>query len=301
VAAERNLKLALADFKKRRTDHLTAITKMYNATKQASSDVTKWATKASQSVSAALNLAKVGKLTEAKQVADDAAAAAKDLAATAKALADDYQKDITDTYTKDRNLGFADYEKQGLLESQEADFKKGQRDAKDIFDKAVAMGMETLALIRKYELMAEQATQAAGEARKAAGVKEVASDILQGLLTAQKEVLGFAKLITESVAEGTGASSMKNGQGALDRKAAAEYQVRKSAIEKEIIKLKGFSDQAKATANAQTTKIPPELKTKDPYKAALAKMIVAASEATRAFNQFSKEGNVLAEKLGGAQ
>jgi hypothetical protein len=298
AAAQRNLKLALEDFKKRRNEHLTAITAMYQEARVASSDLTKLSTKASQSVDMALNLAKVGKLIDAKKVADEAAIAAKSVDEVASKLAADYQKKITDKFTKDRELGFGHYEKQGLLESQEAEFKKGQVEAKGIFDKAVALGMETLNLIRKFEAMAKQSGQAAEEARKAASVQEVAPDILKGLLSAQEEVMELAKLLTESLSEGTGLSVLTNGKAALERKSAAEAVLRKSAIEKEVSKLKGFVDQARAIANAQTTKVPPELKTKDLYKTALTKMSTSLLEATRSFNAFSKQATELATQLG---
>jgi hypothetical protein len=307
VAAARNLKKALEDFKAKRTLHLNAITELGREVDDAAGRVRTWHATARDSVTEALNFAKAARLDEARRVADTALEAAHNATTLATRLNGDYEKKITQTFQKDRNLGFLTYEKSlGLLTTQEQAFKTGQVEAKAIFDRAIELGTQTLTKIKNMVLLAKQSEEAATAADHAANVQDIRPAIRSSLESAQREVDTLGGKITEQINNHrSGSGLLPSGQAILDRaavpgtraEAVRQAPVKAQGIEEMISKIGGWTTQVEQLTKAQIGKVPPQLKSDDEFKTALARLATSAGAAKRAYNLFMNDGNAMATKL----
>lgn len=197
---QKKLKAALAHFEERRRIHLAAIEDIEKEVKSAGPQMRKWHETAAAAVGQALGLAKLGRLNDARKVADLALKSADEAEKAAKTLHSAYEQRITKGFQADRNRGFLSYCDGGefdLQEDQKPEFLKGQISINAIFTKAQHLGKQVLGMIEEYGQLAEDTRVAATEADEAAKMKDIRGMVLKGL----QQALQKAKQIAASINE----------------------------------------------------------------------------------------------------
>lgn len=305
AAADRHLKAAVADFGKRRQTHMDEVAKLEQQLAPIAKNVKDWHAIARDAVASSLSLGKIGKLAEARKIANDAKEAATKARQAANQAKLDYAEKITKRFQPDRNLGFGSYDL--LQDFQKADFDKGTAPFKTIFDKAVEKGTLVLKLIQSFEIYAEQAEQAAKEADAAASVKDIRTPIRAGLATAKKQIDQTVADVLEQIDASRKGGPYYNGQNTLadgrgqdagrKQTAITTKEMRARALEEKAARISLLMKEAQTLLNAQTQKVPAELKAEEEFKKILAEMAVAAGKAKQAVNLYARDSEDLAKAL----
>jgi hypothetical protein len=179
AGAQRQLKVALEDFTKRRQNHLDAVTKISNEAVTILKDIKELHASAKKAVMDAMNVASEGNMFAAKRLATEAGDAAKKAKTAATNLKNAYDDRIMKVFQEDRDLSFLSYKY--LQPEQKGAFLEGQKGAEVIFTKAVETGTTVLKSINAMHLLADQAATYASQTEKIANGEDVVKLLQESL------------------------------------------------------------------------------------------------------------------------
>jgi len=297
----KKLKAALAHFQERREMHLDAVEKLEKEVKSAGPQLRKWHETAAAAVGQALGLAKLGRLNDARKVADLALKCAEEAEKTAQTLKSAYEQRITKTFQIDRNRGFLTYCDGGefdLQEDQKPEFLKGQIGITAIFNKAQHLGKQVLGMIGEYEQLAEDTRVAATESDEAAKMKDIRGMVLKGLQQALQKGKQIAASINEQYENET-----KSGLTSSTKQYIAQWEtpslrpgLRESmppkitAWKAKINALEQEVNVLESLTKSQIAKLPKDLSSQTEFKSLSTELLQLTIGTKRQVSSFAKSG-----------
>jgi hypothetical protein len=305
-ANQANLTRALDHFKGRRQVHLDAVTQFETRVVNGGKTIKTKNTLARDAVAKALENAKLGKFSLARQIADLAITAAKEAKELNTSLQQAYETEITKTFQKDRNLGWPFYStnsEYGLPDELEGDFKKGQVAAKTIFDNSVRKGTGILNAFKEFDILVSQAEKSANEADIAAKIQDIRPHLREDIKTTDLELGQVISALTEEITNATnGSGPVASAEAAIDQATTKRPQkdwalLKIQSIQEKVSSCDGHVKKMTALANGITTKIPAEFKKEPEFQNALVSFAKKALEGKRVFNTFKQRAETTVSNL----